>query len=88
MTERELFIAALRLPDDHARVAFLDGACADEPLRERVESMLREHKQLGSFLQGDSPGPAATVNLPPPPTTGPSPASFERRQVKLHATKS
>jgi len=38
MTERELFIAALRLPEGDARAAFLEAACADKPLRERVEA--------------------------------------------------
>src|SRR6516162_4628001 len=51
MTERELFIAALRLPDENARAAFLEGACVDRQLRERVESMLQDHEQLGSFLE-------------------------------------
>jgi serine/threonine protein kinase len=62
MTERELFIAALRLPDDHARVAFLDGACADERLRQQVESMLLVHEQLGSFLESPASPLAATFD--------------------------
>ena len=62
MTERELFIAALRLPDDHARVAFLEGACADERLRQQVESMLRDHEQLGSFLESPASPFVATVD--------------------------
>ena len=62
MTERELFIAALRQPDDHARVAFLDGACADERLRQQVESMLRDHEQLGSFLESPASPLAATFD--------------------------
>src|SRR5262245_29476520 len=51
MTERELFIAALRQSDDAARAAFLDQACADPDLRRQVESMLCEHEQLGDFLE-------------------------------------
>jgi hypothetical protein len=62
MTERELFIAALRLPDQGARAAFLDGACADERLRQQVESMLRDHEQLGSFLESPASPLAATVD--------------------------
>ena len=62
MTERELFIAALRQPDDHARVAFLEGACADERIRQQVESMLRDHEQLGSFLESPASPFAATVD--------------------------
>jgi serine/threonine protein kinase len=62
MTERELFIAALRLPDADARAAFLEAACADKPLRERVESMLRDHEQLGSFLESPTAPPAMTAD--------------------------
>src|SRR5207245_1573162 len=63
MTERELFIAALRQPDERARAAFLERACADRRLRERVESMLRDHEQLGSFLEVPA-SPAATADDP------------------------
>src|SRR6516225_3285378 len=62
MTERELFIAALRLPEGDARAAFLEGACADERLRQQVESMLRDHEQLGSFLESPASPPAATAD--------------------------
>ena len=62
MTERELFIAALRLPEGEGRAAFLEAACADRPLRERVESMLRDHEQLGSFLDSPASPPAATAD--------------------------
>ena len=62
MAERELFIAALRLPEGDARAAFLEAACADKPLRERVESMLRDHEQLGSFLESPASPPAATAD--------------------------
>jgi WD40 repeat protein/serine/threonine protein kinase len=62
MTERELFIAALRLPEGEGRAAFLEAACADQPLRERVESMLRDHEQLGSFLESPASPPAATAD--------------------------
>ena len=33
------------------RVAFLEVACIDGRMREQVESMLRDHDQLGSFLE-------------------------------------
>jgi eukaryotic-like serine/threonine-protein kinase len=62
MTERELFIAALRLPEGDARAAFLKGACADERMREQVEAMLREHEQLGSFLESPAAPPGATAD--------------------------
>src|SRR5262245_59807323 len=64
MTERELFTAALRQPDDKARVAFLDGACADERLRQQVESMLRDYEHLGSFLESPAAPPPITVASP------------------------
>jgi eukaryotic-like serine/threonine-protein kinase len=76
MTERDLFIAALRQPGPAARSAFLDQAAAgDADLRVRVEVMLAEHDRLGSFLEqpaglpGDTanrPGERPTTTLPPP----------------------
>src|SRR5262249_27138735 len=53
---------ALRLPEGEARAAFLEAACADKPLRERVQSMLRDHEQLGSFLEVPAASPAATAD--------------------------
>ncbi len=55
MTEREIFTAALTKADPAARAAFLDGACAgDAALRRRVDSLLAENEQLGSFMEGPS----------------------------------
>src|SRR5262245_38353298 len=55
MTEREIFAAALHLPTAAERAAYLDQACAgNSALRQRVESLLAAHGQLGSFL--DLPG--------------------------------
>src|SRR6516164_3811464 len=52
MTEREIFVAALHLHDSAERAAFLDRACGeDRALRARVEELLREQEQLGSFLE-------------------------------------
>jgi probable HAF family extracellular repeat protein len=65
MTERELFIAALRQPDEDARVAFLEEACADRRLREHVESMLRDHVQLGSFLEHPASPPVVVADHRP-----------------------
>ncbi len=51
MTERDLFLALLDLPDAAARSAFLDNACAgDAALRARVEALLQSHDDAGSFL--------------------------------------
>src|SRR5262245_5627046 len=51
MTEREIFLAVLDLPDPAARAAYLDGACGrDAALRDRGEALLRSHEPVGSFL--------------------------------------
>ncbi len=56
MTEREIFTAALGKANPALRAAFLDDACAgDAALRQRVESLLAEHEQLGSFMEVSSP---------------------------------
>src|SRR5437660_8182108 len=49
--EVALFSAALELPADR-RAAYLDGACADDPvLRLRVEALLRVHDEAIPFLE-------------------------------------
>ena len=59
MNEREIYTGALEKQSPAERAAFLDGAClGDEALRQRLEALLREHAELGSFLE--SP-PAAVV---------------------------
>jgi serine/threonine protein kinase len=51
MTERDIFLAVLDLPDPAGRAAYLDGACGgDAALRGRVEALLRSHDTAGSFL--------------------------------------
>ncbi|QDU21858.1 protein kinase domain-containing protein [Urbifossiella limnaea] len=51
MTEREIFLAVIDLPDTTARAAYVDRACGtDAVLRERVEALLRSHESAGSFL--------------------------------------
>src|SRR4029453_13526181 len=68
MTEREIFTAALAREDHAQRAAFLDEACAgDTALRERVESLLVEHQQLGSFMDVPSQAVARTVDMPGAP---------------------
>jgi len=63
MTEREIFTAALNKADPSERAAFLDEQCAgNAPLRQRIESLLAEHQQLGSFM--DVPSPGATLDQP------------------------
>jgi serine/threonine protein kinase/tetratricopeptide (TPR) repeat protein len=66
MTERELFIATLRLRDAAERAAFLDRACGgDHALRARAEELLREQEQLGSFLEQPARGVAGTGPFTP-----------------------
>jgi serine/threonine protein kinase len=61
MTEREIFTAALHRENAADRAAFLDElAAGDGGLRQRVELLLAEHEQLGSFLE--SPAPDATLD--------------------------
>src|SRR5262245_59974036 len=52
MTERDIFVAALRKGDPAERQAYLDEACAGRPeLRRQVEHLLGAHEDLGSFLE-------------------------------------
>src|SRR5262245_31849251 len=58
MTEREIFLAVLDLPDSAARGQFLDGACGgDAARRSRIESLLRSHDTVGSFLGNPAVNP-------------------------------
>ncbi len=60
-----IFFAALAKASDEERAAYLTEACAgNQDLRRRVERLLQAHPKVGSFLQGDSPGPAVTVDEP------------------------
>src|SRR5262245_6970283 len=66
MTERDIFIAALHQPDPAARAALLDRACGDDrALRDRVEGLLREQGQLGSFLEQPAGGAGGGGALAP-----------------------
>ena len=52
MNEREIFDAALQIPDAESRTAYVRRVCDDnEPLREHIEGLLRAEQLLGSFLQ-------------------------------------
>jgi serine/threonine protein kinase len=67
MTERDIFLALLDLPDPAARASYLDRACeGDAELRARVEALLRSHESAGSFL-GD---PAVAPLRPNESATG------------------
>ena len=52
MNEREIFAGAMDRASEAERAAFLDSACGgDVALRARVEALLREQGELGSFLE-------------------------------------
>ena len=52
MDEKSLFLEALEKPSGDERAAWLREACgADEQLRGRIETLLREHDQVGGFLE-------------------------------------
>jgi serine/threonine protein kinase len=60
-----VFAAALDAPSPAARAALLDRACRDnDPLRERVEALLRAHDRAGTFL--DSPATTASTRQATP----------------------
>src|ERR1043166_9004419 len=50
--EKTICNAALQLPDGEARTAYLKEACGDDlPLRMRVETLLQDHPEVGSFME-------------------------------------
>ena len=55
-----LFLAALAKTDLDQRRALLDGACADQEQRRRVEALLRAYADAGSFLESPAAGPNGT----------------------------
>ena len=64
MTEQEIYINAIDRLDPVERQRYLDEACnGDSALRERVEKLIRQSDQLGSFLEHspvDAPMAAAS----------------------------
>jgi serine/threonine protein kinase/tetratricopeptide (TPR) repeat protein len=83
MNERSIFFEALDIDDPAARAAYLDRACGDPAVRQRVERLLQAHTAAGDFLRApvaaaETPEPpvAKTVGglptvAPPPPAEGP-----------------
>ena len=63
---RDVFLAALALNSAEEQNRYLDQACRNKPeLRQRVETLLREHQRAGSFLKAPAmfaPGPTVTMN--------------------------
>jgi serine/threonine protein kinase/Flp pilus assembly protein TadD len=61
-----IFFEALARASAEERADYVEEACGgDQELRRRVERLLQAHPKVGSFLQDDGSGLAATVNLPP-----------------------
>jgi len=80
----EVFLQALE-GDPAARTAFLDAACADGPVRTRVEALLKAHDAAGDFLSGPAvrPAPLPGVQTLPAregdlPSAGELPAFLDR----------
>jgi WD40 repeat protein/serine/threonine protein kinase len=64
MNQETLFHVALEKPASE-RAAFLDQACAGDPvLRQRLEVLLHAHENPGSFLEVPGPAMVATVDAP------------------------
>jgi serine/threonine protein kinase len=59
MTEREIFLAVLDLPDPEARSHYLEKVCGDSVQRARVEALLLSHDTAGSFLDCPAVSPLA-----------------------------
>jgi serine/threonine protein kinase len=79
MTERDIFLAVLDLPDPAARAAYIGAACGgDAGRRARVEALLQSHESAGSFLAApvvasSEPGPANTEAFDATPRVGAEP---------------
>src|SRR5262245_7680434 len=72
MTEREIFLEALELPNADARSAYLLGACGkDFTLRRKVELLLQEHFASDSLLAKPAVDGPPTVMSATPVIEGP-----------------
>jgi serine/threonine protein kinase len=50
MSETDILMALLEIPDAGARARYLDEACgSDKPLRQRVEALLHSHESTGRY---------------------------------------
>lgn len=57
MTEREIFLAVLDLPDAKARSDYLSKVCGDPVQRARLEALLMSHDTAGTFLESPAVDP-------------------------------
>src|SRR5262245_9956457 len=67
MNEETLFIEAMEIQDPAERSAFLERACAgNATLRARLERLLNQHAQAGSFLEQPVIAVGTTGGFNPP----------------------
>ena len=65
MNERDIFIAAIQLNDQEARVEYLRTACAaDDALCERVKGLLSVYDRAGTFPESPIARPVLTTDHP------------------------
>jgi hypothetical protein len=65
MTEREIFLGALDKEEAAARAAYLDATYVGRPaLRQRVEALLRSHREADSFLNVPAMEQVAAAEAP------------------------
>ena len=63
--EADIFLTALNIDSPDSRSAYLDAACDDnDRLRQRVESLLRQHLESKGMLDMPPPGLVAMTGLP------------------------
>src|SRR5271165_5701876 len=66
MTEEQVFLAVLDLPDGADRTAYLDEVCGDNiELRRQVEELLAAHERSGQFLDQPAAEQMAAGLQPP-----------------------
>jgi serine/threonine protein kinase/WD40 repeat protein len=71
MSERELFIAALRITDPAERTLWLDRECGgDAALRQRIDVLLRAFDKAGSLLENPAVAASRTTEEPPSEAPG------------------
>ena len=64
LDEEEIFHVARKITDPETQAKYLDQICAgDQPLRERVEALLKVHEQPEGFLAPEAE-PGATADQP------------------------
>ena len=66
LDEEAIFQIARKLADPDDRSAYLGQICGgDQPLRERVEALLKVHEHEQMFLNSEAPNPPPTAEATP-----------------------